>query len=181
MHFAACAGLVVAPILTRNVLARFQLPQHNYWVCSLHSCRKQNRNMEGDSGWCWVELWTWECRDLITHICLWPSTSWDRTSPGWCTAHPSAAPGLGASWVRSCTLLWRSYLQRVPAAQAAEEVKSSQVSPKSPKTRWWRRHYEGWVLSQGCVTVCTSIGVGGRGFLDALRWEFQVNPVNDMI
>lgn len=31
------------------------------------------------------------------------------------------------------------------------------------------------------MTVCTSVGVGGRGFLDALRWEFQVNPVNDMI
>lgn len=66
-------------------------------------------------------------------------------------------------------------------AQAAEEVKSSQISPKSPKTRRWRRHYEGWALSQGCVAVCTSVGVGGRGFLDALRWEFQVNPGNDMI
>lgn len=32
----------------------------------------------------------------------------------------------------------------------------------------------------GCVTPRTSVGVGGRGFLDALRWEFQVNPVNDM-
>lgn len=46
--------MAVAPTLTQNVRTRFQLPQHNYWGCSLHSCRKQNKNMEGDS--CWVNL-----------------------------------------------------------------------------------------------------------------------------
>lgn len=41
----------------------------------------------------------------FTHICLWLSTSWHRTSPRWCTPHPSAAPGPAVPWVGSCTLL----------------------------------------------------------------------------
>lgn len=66
-------------------------------------------------------------------------------------------------------------------AREAAEVKSNQVSPKAPMTGWRKRHYGGRIWRQGCEGVCTSVGVGGRGFLDALRGEVQVYPVNDII
>lgn len=56
-----------------------------------------------------------------------------------------------------------------------------QDSPKAPTAGWWRRHYGGGIWHQGCEGVCTSVGVGGRGFLDVRRGEFQLNPVNDTI
>lgn len=128
-----------------------------------------------------VEMHRGQCLVLITRICLWPSTNWDQTSPGWCTARPSSAPGLVPSWVSSYTLLWRSCLQRVPAAREPVEVHFDQDSPKVATAGWWRRHYGGGIWHQGCEGVCTSVGVGGRGFLDARRGEFQLNPVNDTI
>lgn len=112
------------------------------------------------------------CFKHLTHVCLWLSTSWGLTSPGWCTLHPSSAPCPPLYWDWSHTERWPSLprvrLQALEAGQAAAE----RTSPVTTAVGSRVRHTGGqwiWERSTGSVPL--------RGSEEEASWILCVGIV----
>lgn len=129
--FDLCTSMNISPYLYASISLWTPL---NHCFC-VHACLYMSMwgvyshqrviRLSGDA---FFRAIVWSLREP-THFCLWLSTSSDQTSPGWCTLHPSSAPGLGVSWVCNYTLLWQSCLQNGKVALEAVEVMAELTSP----------------------------------------------------